>query len=136
MNAYIIEELIKIIDKSNISIFEYSDNDMNIKITKDNCYKAENSNKAFNEIACTNKKDVYTNIISEYVGIIKLIDSSTNKPIVALGQSVKKGDLLCIINYLNIDNDILSSISGKINEICVENNTMVDYGKNLFIIKS
>ncbi len=54
---------------------------------------------------------------------------------VKLGQKVKKGDILCIIEAMKLMNEIESEFDGEIVEILVKDQEMVDYGKPLFKIK-
>ena len=62
--------------------------------------------------------------------------SSPDKPVfVRVGDKVKKGDTLCIIEAMKLMNEIQSEFDGEIVDICVENEAMVDYGKPLFKIK-
>ena len=54
---------------------------------------------------------------------------------VELGQSVKKGDVLCIIEAMKIMNQIESEYSGVVSKIMVENGEPVEYGQPLFVIR-
>lgn len=53
---------------------------------------------------------------------------------VQVGQNVKKGDVLCVIEAMKLINEIESEFDGKIEEILVEDGEMVDFGKPLFKI--
>ena len=53
---------------------------------------------------------------------------------VKLGDFVKKGDTLCIIEAMKIFNEIEAEVSGKIVEILVENATPVEFDQDLFVI--
>jgi acetyl-CoA carboxylase biotin carboxyl carrier protein len=53
---------------------------------------------------------------------------------VELGQSVKQGDTLCIIEAMKLLNEIEADASGTIKAILVENGQPVEYGEPLFII--
>lgn len=57
------------------------------------------------------------------------------KPFVEVGTKVKKGDTLCIIEAMKIMNEIQSDVDGEIVEILIENETMVEYGQELFKIR-
>ncbi len=54
---------------------------------------------------------------------------------VELGQSVKKGDVLCIIEAMKIMNQVESEYNGVISKIMVENGDPVEYGQLLFVIR-
>ena len=54
---------------------------------------------------------------------------------VELGQAVKKGDVLCIIEAMKIMNQVESEYSGVVSKIMVENGEPVEYGQPLFVIR-
>ena len=54
---------------------------------------------------------------------------------VEIGQQVKAGDTLCIIEAMKLMNEIEAEKSGVVKEILVENGTPVEYGEPLFIIE-
>ena len=53
---------------------------------------------------------------------------------VELGQAVKPGDTLCIIEAMKLLNEIEAEVGGMVKEILVENGQPVEYGQPLFII--
>ena len=56
-------------------------------------------------------------------------------PFIEVGQSVKEGDTLCIIEAMKILNEIESEKSGTVTKILVENGQPVEYGQPLFVIE-
>ena len=72
---------------------------------------------------------------SPMVGTFYLKSSPTSEPFVEIGNKVKKGDTLCIIEAMKLMNEIESEFDGEIVEILVKDGDMVDYGKPLFVIK-
>jgi acetyl-CoA carboxylase biotin carboxyl carrier protein len=56
------------------------------------------------------------------------------KPFVDVGQSVKPGDTLCIIEAMKLLNEIECEFTGTIKEILVQNGNAVEYGQPLFVI--
>ena len=54
---------------------------------------------------------------------------------VEIGQQVKAGDTLCIIEAMKLMNELEAEKSGVIKEILVDNGTPVEYGEPLFIIE-
>lgn len=55
-------------------------------------------------------------------------------PFVEVGQSVKEGEPVCIIEAMKLLNEIEADRSGVIKEILVENGEPVEYGQPLFVI--
>ncbi len=63
--------------------------------------------------------------------------SSPDKPAyVEVGDIVKKGQVLCIIEAMKLMNEIESEATGKIVQILIENGQPVEYGQPLFVIES
>lgn len=57
------------------------------------------------------------------------------KPFVEIGQAVKQGETLCIIEAMKILNEIEADKSGTVTQILCENGQAVEYGQPLFIIE-
>ena len=58
-----------------------------------------------------------------------------SSPFVEVGDVVKPGDVLCIIEAMKLMNDIKSEHAGEVVEIFVENGQPVQYGERLFAIR-
>jgi acetyl-CoA carboxylase biotin carboxyl carrier protein len=56
------------------------------------------------------------------------------KPFVEVGQAVKPGDTLCIIEAMKLLNEIEAEVAGTVKEILAENGQAVEYGQVLFVI--
>jgi acetyl-CoA carboxylase biotin carboxyl carrier protein len=57
------------------------------------------------------------------------------EPYVQVGDIVKKGDVLCIVEAMKLMNEIESTVGGRVTEICVEDAELVEYGEVLFRIE-
>ena len=73
-------------------------------------------------------------ITSPMVGTFYLKPSPNAEPYVKVGQKVKKGDVLCIIEAMKLMNEIESEYDGVVEEILVKDSECVEYGKPLFRI--
>lgn len=71
---------------------------------------------------------------SPMVGSFYRASAPGAKPFVDIGQSVKEGDTLCIIEAMKLLNEIEADKSGMIKAILVENGQAVEFGQPLFII--
>jgi acetyl-CoA carboxylase biotin carboxyl carrier protein len=72
---------------------------------------------------------------SPMVGTFYRASSPTAKAFAEVGQSVKVGDTLCIIEAMKMLNQIQSDASGVVKAILVENEQPVEFGQPLFIIE-
>ena len=57
------------------------------------------------------------------------------KPFTEVGEIVKKGQVLCIIEAMKLMNEINAEIDGEVVKVYVENNQAVQYGERLFAIR-
>lgn len=71
---------------------------------------------------------------SPAVGVFYASPSPDSKPFVAVGDTVHRGDTLCIIEAMKLMNEIASDVDGKVVEICVGNGQVVEYDQPLFRI--
>jgi acetyl-CoA carboxylase biotin carboxyl carrier protein len=71
---------------------------------------------------------------SPMVGTFYRSSAPGANPFVEIGQTVKAGDTLCIIEAMKLLNEIESDKSGTIKAVLVENGQPVEYGEPLFVI--
>ena len=74
-------------------------------------------------------------ITSPMVGTFYMKPSPNADPYVKVGQKVKKGDVLCIIEAMKLMNEIEAEFDGTIKEILVKDGESVEYGKPLFEVE-
>ena len=77
----------------------------------------------------------YKEIKAPMVGTFYSKSSPTAKAFVSVGDKVKKGDVVCIIEAMKLMNEIESEFDGEIVEICKKDEDMCEYGECLFKIK-
>ena len=156
MNIEEVKELIKMIDESDLALFELKQGDFSLKMDKSQTRSSEVKELVKQEPA-SQKESVVNNtisvqeakveikeeIIDENLFIVKSPivgtfygSSSPDKdPYVHEGKKVKQGDVLCIIEAMKLMNEIESEINGEIVEVMVESESMVEYGQTLFKIR-
>ena len=69
------------------------------------------------------------------VGTFYRKPSPDDAAFVEIGDTIKKGDVLCIVEAMKVMNEIQSDVSGEVIEILVEDSTSVEYGQTLFKIR-
>ena len=74
-------------------------------------------------------------VSSPMVGTFYESASPTADPFVKVGDKVKKGQVLCIVEAMKLMNEIESDADGEVVEICTKNGEMVEYGAPLFKLK-
>lgn len=76
-----------------------------------------------------------TPITSPMVGTFYKSPSPDAAPFVAVGDSVKVGDVVCIVEAMKMMNEIKSEVAGKVLEICVEDGQPVEFGQVLMYVE-
>lgn len=74
-------------------------------------------------------------VCSPMVGVFYQAPAENAAPYVKVGDTVKKGTVLCLIEAMKMMNEITAECDGTIAEICVQNGQVVDFGRELFRIK-
>jgi acetyl-CoA carboxylase biotin carboxyl carrier protein len=73
-------------------------------------------------------------IKSPMVGTFYCRSAPDADPYVSIGDQVKEGDVVCIVEAMKLMNEIESTVSGKVIEICLGDGQMVEYGEVLYRI--
>ncbi|MCR5349739.1 MAG: hypothetical protein K6E20_01970 [Acholeplasmatales bacterium] len=137
MNLKEIEKLIQLFEKSSIASIEIEENGMKIKLDKNSpqtIITSGNNVKTKETIEEKTKEESGNYVTSPLVGTYHESQYVGGKAFVNVGDTVKEGDTLCIIEAMKVMNEIKSPYSGKILNIYKADSDMVDYGANLFMI--
>ena len=73
-------------------------------------------------------------IKSPLVGVFYAAPSPDSEPYVKVGDHVKKGDVLCIVEAMKLMNEITATQDGEIVDICAQSGSVVEYGQTLFTL--
>lgn len=76
-----------------------------------------------------------TPLTSPMVGTFYCAPSPGADPFVKVGDTVKKGQVVCIIEAMKLLNEVEADMDGTVKEVCVENGQPVEFGQSLFIIE-
>lgn len=139
-------ELIKTVSDSNILDFQYEQGDT--KIVMCSADHAENQsapvqvreikveqNAVEQQAEAQVEKPVENLVISPLVGTFYVAPAEGAEPFVKVGDEVKTGQTLAIVEAMKLMNEIESEFDGIISEVYVKNGEMVEYGQPLFAIK-
>ncbi|WP_058485889.1 acetyl-CoA carboxylase biotin carboxyl carrier protein [Defluviitalea phaphyphila] len=150
MDYKAIEQLIKAMNETNLTHLEIEEDNLKIKMKKEKevvsvaniepkiAYKEEGKEvSSIDEIDNTSafEEKEGTIIYSPIVGTFYSAPAPDAPPFVSIGDRVKKGDTLCIIEAMKLMNEIESEVDGEVVEIFVKNEEMVEYNQPLFRIK-
>lgn len=74
-------------------------------------------------------------VISPIVGVFYAAPAENADPYVSVGDRVKKGQILGIVEAMKLMNEICAEEDGTVTQICVANGQVVEYGTELFRIR-
>jgi len=83
----------------------------------------------------TNSGEQFHEIRSPFVGTYYKCPAPGEPSYVNVGEKVSPGKVLCILEAMKIMNEIESDVSGELVEICVENESLVEFGQVIFKIR-
>ena len=87
------------------------------------------------ELEQSSNENIGKIVNSPMVGTFYSKPSPKAEPLVKVGDKVKKGDVLCIVEAMKLMNEVESEFDGEVVEICCKDEEMVEYGQVLIKIK-
>jgi len=72
---------------------------------------------------------------SPMVGTVYVAPGPDAPPFVSIGQKVKKGDVICIIEAMKLMNEVEAEVDGEVVEILMQNEAMVEFGETLVVVR-
>ncbi|WP_339049599.1 acetyl-CoA carboxylase biotin carboxyl carrier protein [Rickettsiella endosymbiont of Xylota segnis] len=143
MDSEKINQLIKLLNEHGLTEIEFSEGDQSIRIKRQSSSPAQitslqpsPSSGIMPPASDSLEPEVSGHRVrSPMVGTVYLAPNPDAPPYVSLGQKVKKGEILCIIEAMKMMNHIEADRSGVIKARLVDNGTPVQYNDPLFIIE-
>lgn len=150
MNLQDIKELIKLINETGVNEFKLESEGMKLSIKKGAEKEINPVSQAPAAVPVVEKvkvdaeppaqkivetKPELVPVVSPMVGMFYAAPAPDAPPYVKVGDQVKKGQTLCIIEAMKLMNKIESEIDGEVVEIPVKNGEPVEYGQTIFLIK-
>lgn len=139
--AYI-ERLADILVQKDLSEISLEDGEQAITIRKDS-FKLPVGQVAPIAVASAPVADISANtnnhkgkpITSPMVGTFYVAPSPESEPFVRVGNTISKGQVVCIVEAMKLMNEIESEFDGTITEICVEDGQPVEFGQILMYVE-
>ena len=72
---------------------------------------------------------------SPIIGTLYLTPGPDDPPFIQVGEEIKIGQTVCLIEAMKIFNEIKSDVNGVVTKILVDNESPVEYNQEIFIIK-
>lgn len=134
-----IKDLAKILEELNLTEVSYSDGDFSVTVAKGTRVNTVDKGTSIqNNPEIQVSEDDYKNdprvIKSPMVGTVYLQPEPGANKFVNIGDSVKSGQTILIVEAMKTMNPIESSLQGKVIKILVENEQAVEFGQPLMLI--
>ena len=134
INKNIIKELNDYLDEFNLTEIEYTEKDVKVKVTKSRISKnietviPDKEDKIIKkEVSIDNSKK----ITSPIIGTAYLAPEPGGKKFIEVGQKIKKGDTVMIVEAMKTMNHVPSPLDGIVKEINVEDGQPVEFGQTI-----
>jgi len=137
INKNIIKELNDYLEEFNLTEIEYTEKDVKVKVSKSRI--SENIETVVpriekktikNEAPIDNSKK----ITSPIIGTAYLAPEPGGKKFIEIGQKIKKGDTVMIVEAMKTMNHVPSPLDGVVKEISVEDGQPVEFGQTIATI--
>ena len=134
----LIKELVDNLDEFKLTELEYQNGDTKIKVSK--WTGLSNTNKVSETITSNNKSDSSTKeegieIKSPIIGTVYLAPEPGAKQFIQVGDKIKKGQTILIVEAMKTMNHIPTTSDGTVKKILVKDGQPVEFGQNLIVLK-
>ena len=133
INKKIIEELVGYLKEFNLSEIEYAEETTKVKVSR----SINNSSVITAEVV--KKQSVINNngihVTSPIVGTAYLAQEPGSKKFIEVGQKIKKGQTIMIVEAMKTMNHVPSTQDGIVSKILVKDGQAVEYGQSLISVK-
>ena len=134
INKNIIKELNGYLEEFNLTEIEYTEKDVKVKVSKSRVSKNTET-----EVDSIKKKtlkeevsiDNSKKIASPIIGTAYLAPEPGGKKFIEVGQKIKKGDTVMIVEAMKTMNHVPSPLDGVVKEISVEDGQPVEFGQTI-----
>ena len=137
INKNIIKELNDYLDEFNLTEIEYTEKDIKVKVSKSRISKNTENLEPTHERKIIKEEVLIENskkITSPIIGTAYLAPEPGGKKFIEIGQKIKMGDTVMIVEAMKTMNHVPSPLNGVVKEISVEDGQPVEFGQTIAII--
>ena len=133
----LIKELVDNLDEFKLTELEYQSGDTRIKVSKGT--KISNANKVSGDVDLINKtsldEEKGIGIKSPIIGTAYLAAEPGAKHFIQIGDKIKKGQTIMIVEAMKTMNHIPSTSDGEVKKILINDGQPVEFGQPLIVLK-
>ena len=131
----IIEELVGYLKEFNLSEIEYAEGTTKVKVSRSTNNPSIISTEVKKKINIDRNIDTGLKITSPIVGTAYLAADPGGKKFVEVGQKIKKGQTIMIVEAMKTMNHVPSTQDGVVNKVLVKDGEPVEFGQQLISLK-
>ena len=134
----LIKELVDNLDEFKLSELEYQNGETKIKVSK--WTNISDTNKTSENVTSNNKvgsinEEEGVSITSPIIGTVYLSPEPGAKKFIQVGDRIKKGQTLMIVEAMKTMNHVPSTQDGEVKNILIKDGQPVEFGQNLILLK-
>ncbi|WP_456338815.1 acetyl-CoA carboxylase biotin carboxyl carrier protein [Fervidibacter sacchari] len=141
LNMELLQELVNLVKNAQISELTVRVGDWRVTIRKNPFPQptptASYAHRSEEQRSVTSEQrqetSPYVAVTSNWVGIVRRLKNG--KPLVQVGDNVKRGQTLCWVDSLGVQNEVRSPVAGRVVEIFVEDGQPVEFGQQLMLVE-
>ena len=136
LDKKILKEFVDMLDEFNLTELEYQDGNKKIKVSKGSKNIIEKNNAVIsnNKVVLASEEEG-TRVTSPIIGTAYLSPEPGAKKFVEVGDKIKKGQTIMIVEAMKTMNHVPSTADGIVKEICVEDGHPVEFGQTIIILE-
>lgn len=142
MDLKIVHKLVQIMERHGLTEVEIAEENNRVRVVRPAGVQELPATASSQELAVPSTTDLEVEndpnshfIVSPMVGTFYVAQSPEDAPFVGVGDLVKPGKVVAIIEAMKVMNEIKSEFSGTVVKVLVENGSPVEYGQKLFEIQ-
>ncbi|MEA4929147.1 MAG: acetyl-CoA carboxylase biotin carboxyl carrier protein [Candidatus Limiplasma sp.] len=142
MNIKDIKALAAVLTQADLTALEYSEGELHIRMERAAARPAAPQPLNMSPIAAeptlpVEEKNDFNNLCdvkAPMVGVFYAAPAPDAQPYVKVGDTVEKGQVVCLIEAMKLMNDITAPASGRIVDICAQDGAVLEYGQTIMKI--
>ena len=140
INKQAVEELVELLNTHHLQEVEYQQNDLHIKVVAAHAPTQPVASQPVVSVANATEQPASAlpldkAILAPIVGVAYLSTTPGGEPLVHVGDKVKVGQTLCLIEAMKTFNPIKATRAGTVTQILIEDATPVEYNEPLLIVE-